>query len=153
MPIPNISQYSTAQKAAATLIRSFWLNYACDAVAVGFVANACREDAFIVKAVGDHDTAYSIGQWHWQPRGANILKGCGIDVRTCTLENALVAMHWELTAGTEKNAWAAIRACTTVESAAIAICRYYERAGAKNALNLSATYASMWQAYFANQKV
>jgi hypothetical protein len=144
---PDISQYSAAQKEAAATIRSFWLNYVTDPVAVGFVANADREDAFDVAAVGDRDMAYNIGQWHWQPRGAAILNGCGIDVRTCSLENALVAMHWELT-NVEQAAFAAIKSCATPESAAQAICRYYERAGAANALARSTALATMWAEYF-----
>jgi hypothetical protein len=146
--VNTIDQYSAKQKSAAALIHSFWMNYTIDAIAIGFVANVCREDAFDIEAIGDKDTAFNIGQWHWQPRGANILAGCGIDVRTCTLENALVAMHWELTRGNEQAAWAKIKACATAESAAQAICEYFERAGAKNALDLSATYATMWQKYF-----
>ncbi|MGO9008072.1 MAG: phage tail tip lysozyme [Beijerinckiaceae bacterium] len=148
MTAPWISDYSAAQIANAATIQSFWLNYASDPVAVGFVANADRETSLDPKAVGDNDTAYNIGQWHWQPRGAAILAGCGVDVRTCSLENALIAMHWELTT-LETTAWAKIRACTTPQTAAQAICIYYERAGAANALARSAALAAMWGTHFA----
>ncbi len=148
MTAPDIAQYNAAQKATAATIRSFWQNYASDAVAIGFVANADRETSLDPTAIGDDDTAFNIGQWHWQPRGEAILKGCGIDVRTASLENALIAMHWELTT-TETAAWAKIEACTTAETAAQSICEYYERAGAQNALARSAALAMMWAAYFA----
>jgi hypothetical protein len=148
----TIDQYSAAQKAEAALIRSFWQNYLPDPLPIGFVANVCREDGFNIKAIGDKDTAFSIGQWHWQPRGANILKGTGIDVRTCSIENALTAMHWELTQGPETAAWAKINICTTATGAAQAVCKYFERAGAPNALALSAAYATMWETYFATAR-
>jgi hypothetical protein len=143
----SIAAYSTAQKTIAAAILSFWQNYVPAWTAIAFVANADRETSLNPKAVGDNDKAFNIGQWHWIPRGAAILTGCGIDIRTASLENALIAMHWELT-NVEIAAWAKIKACTTSTEAARATCEYYQRAGAADAPARSAELATMWAAHF-----
>jgi hypothetical protein len=56
-------------------------------------------------------------------------------------------MHWELT-NVETAAWTKIKSCTTATAAARAICAYYERAGAADALERSAELATMWAAHF-----
>jgi hypothetical protein len=139
--------YSQTQIANAKLIFSFWSNYVSEQQAIGFVANADRETSLDPKAVGDADMAYGIGQWHWSPRGQAILAGCGIDIRTASLENQLIAMHWELT-HVETKAWKQILACKTIADAAQTICQAYERAGASDAQVSSAVKAWHWASVF-----
>jgi hypothetical protein len=144
----QIGPYSAVQVANAKTINSFWLNYAKPWHAIGFVANADRETSLNPRAIGDNDTAFNIGQWHWA-RGQIILAKTGIDVRTCPLENALVAMHSELTQpwGCPK-IWQEILATQSCTEAAVAICTLYERAGAADAQERSVALAAYWKAQF-----
>ena len=153
-PIKAWPPWNLAQTEAAVQIYSFWCNYAAPAVAIGFVANVAREDSFIIDVVGDDDTAFGPGQIHWEPRGRSIFESTGIDIRDpkTTLLNHLNAMHWEMTdpksAEAARGDWTKITATKTPTDAARAICQFYERAGAANALQRSAEYAVAWAKYF-----
>ena len=64
---------------------------------IATVVNAYHESAVTPKIVGDEGTAFGPWQHHFNPRGARILAGCGVDVRSETSIAKLVdALWWEL---------------------------------------------------------
>lgn len=113
--------------------------------ALGMVAQFEAESAFKL-AAGDNDTAFGMGQWH-EPRITEILKGCGIDIKTAPVADQVRAAWWELN-NLEKAALADIQACTTAADAGAAACTYYERAGAADAAQRRGLMAERWATYF-----
>ncbi len=100
---------------------------------VGILANADMESAFQPGAVGDTDTAFNVFQWHWSPRGENILARTGIDVRKETSPGRIVAaLCFELDT-TYPFVLAAIKGATTGADAAGKFCDSFEGAGAPDA--------------------
>lgn len=114
---------------------------------VAAIANGYAESDETPKIVGDDDQAFSIWQWHWNPRGMRILGETGIDVRAETSILKLVdALWWELETVFPKT-FAEMKAATSAEAATRAFCVEYEGAGALNAPErrvAEAAYLSVW---------
>jgi hypothetical protein len=116
--------------------------------AIGMVANGQAECGFNVTLVGDHDRAFGLQQWWWNPRGAAILAATGIDVRhDPLLEHHVEAAWWEITNRYPK-VWADACAATSVNDAAQLICRGYEGASALYADVRRGMMADAWDVYF-----
>jgi hypothetical protein len=117
---------------------------------IAALANAYMESAFEPWAIGDGGTAFSMWQWHFNPRGALILNQTGIDVRS---ERSILkicdALWWELNSHPYAASLAAILACKTANAAAQLFCSRIEGAGAANAAlrrGLAADHLSLWVA-------
>jgi hypothetical protein len=101
--------------------------------AVGIIANADMESAIEPTAVGDEGNAFNIFQWWWAPRGMAILQGCGVDVRTETrMDQIVAALTWEL-AYPYATTFTAVSAATTGADAAGKFCDMFEGASAPGA--------------------
>jgi Phage tail lysozyme len=113
----------------------------------GILGNMEAESDFNAHALGDDGAAYNCFQWH-EDRASVILEGCGIDVKTCSLPDALKACEWELR-NPEKHALKMIQESTSAYAAAGAFCLYYERPGdVKDEMNTRGLLAQKWQKYF-----
>jgi hypothetical protein len=99
--------------------------------AAGLAANIKRESAFRPDAVGDNGKAYGIAQWH-PDRQAEFKKRFGKDIQGSSLDEQMAFMHYELTAGNEKNAGDKLRGSKTAEEAAAAVSTHYERPADKD---------------------
>jgi hypothetical protein len=116
---------------------------------IGVLANFDMEAAFKASAVGDKGTAFNFEQWHWAPRGENILTHTGIDVRTeRSIAKIVFASWWELhNVRAYAPALAELLAATHCADAARTFCRYIEGAGAQDAADrrvLDAVLLSVW---------
>jgi hypothetical protein len=117
--------------------------------AIAMVTQAEFESAFKWNAVGDHDQAFNFYQWHWNPRGIDILVDTGIDVRKeQSIKRIVAAAWWELNT-VEKKACAAIAAAANAHDASIAACKLFEGAGAENAAERRGLGADRWSTWFA----
>jgi len=115
--------------------------------ALAMVTQAEFESAFETNAVGDHDQAFNIYQWHWDPRGERILDKTKTDVRSETSLLKLVeAAWWELN-NTEIKARDAIAAAKTAREASIAACTLFEGAGAPDAAQRRGLGAERWSVW------
>ena len=108
-------------------IYQFWLKATGKpSAAAGLTAQAQGESSFNPAAIGDHDTAFGLQQWHGA-RAAAIKAGTGIDLtKLPPLADQLKAALWELK-GPEARAWRAIPAAATPYDAGYAACRFWER--------------------------
>lgn len=95
--------------------------------AAGIVGNLQAESGPDLKtnAVGDGGKAYGIAQWH-PDRQAMFEKLYGKPIRQSTFKEQLEFVDWELN-NTEKAAGNKIRATRSVEEAAVAVDKFYER--------------------------
>jgi len=98
------------------------------AQAVGIVANLKAESGLNPTSVGDHGSAYGIGQWH-PDRQNEFKKWTGKDIRNATLNEQLAFVDYELRQGNEQNAGRKLQQATTATQAAAIITRFYERPG------------------------
>ena len=65
--------------------------------AIAMLTQAEFESAFKWNAVGDHDHAFNMYQWWWNPRGMAILAATGIDIRKeQSVKRIVEAASWEL---------------------------------------------------------
>lgn len=113
------------------------------------LAQGEAESSLDVKAIGDHDTAFGLHQWHGDRCDA-IKAGCGIDPRTDGLiENHVLAANWELH-NSERAALMKIEAATTAMDAGIAACVFYERAGASMAAQRRGAMSERWAVLFSS---
>lgn len=141
--------------ASAATIYSFWLaNGFTPAQAAGLLAQADAESSLNPNAIGDHDTAFGLNQWHGS-RAVAIRKGCGVDL--CAkpmppLGDQLKAALWELQ-HTEKAALARILAAHTAADAGAAACRYWERPGSSAQWAKRGVKAEEWAIYFTHHPV
>jgi hypothetical protein len=137
-----------AYRATAETILKFWMNAGLTLEqACGLLAQADAESSLNPKAVGDHDQAFGIHQWH-AARIDAIRNGCGVDLhRLPSLDDQLKAALWELT-HTEKRAWAAIRDTHTAYDAGYAGCRYWERPASPQQYAKRGQKAEVWKTYF-----
>lgn len=69
--------------------------------ALGIVGNIARESNFDPNALGDHETAYGLGQWH-NDRVVEILKETGIDVREANFEDQVKAYALDIQLNKDK---------------------------------------------------
>jgi len=113
-----------------------------------------RETSFRLPIEGDKrgsdpdKWAYGIFQWHWEPRGRDILKGCGIDIRTASNLEQNKAALWELQ-HIEKRAWAEIQAARSLEDCARAWIVFYERSADKiSDLKKQVAFGRRWAGEF-----
>jgi hypothetical protein len=90
------------------------------------IGNEAGEASFLAHPVGDHGEAFGCFQWHL-PRILDMVKGCGIDVRTASHGQQIAAAHWEMTKGSYRKVWPALMATTTVEEAVTVLVRDFER--------------------------
>jgi len=139
--------YSSAQMAVARAIHDYFADWGT-IFQIAAVANADRETSLNPKAVGDDKAAFNQYQWHWSPRGADILAETGIDVRDGVLQSGLEAARWEFN-GPKHAAFMKIVSCATVEDASEVFCNLFEEAGAADAVARSRMLAAAWAAYFA----
>ena len=114
-------------------------------LAIAALANADMESAFKTAALGDDGTAHSLWQWHGD-RAARILAGYGVDVTTETSVVAVTgALVWDIsTVKAYQPAFAAMKAATTAEEAAMIFCEKIEGAGAPGAKERRAADAAWW---------
>lgn len=140
--------YSGQQITNANIIFNYWRARGLGTMlAIAGVANADRECSLNPKEVGDNGTAYNVAQWHWSPRGSNILAETGLDVRDGLLATGLKAMWYELNGGM-RAVLGRVLACKSNEDASEALCEFYERAGAANAVSRARALATAWGNYF-----
>src|SRR6185312_12918 len=97
-----------------------------DAQAIGIAANLQAESNFNPGAVGDHNTAYGIAQWH-KDRRAAFKAWAGHDIYGSSLDQQLAFMQYELTQGGEKSAGAKLRGATNAYDAGRLFSDFYER--------------------------
>jgi hypothetical protein len=116
--------------------------------AIGAVANEDAETSFLWHSVGDNGEAHGSFQDH-DDRVALIKKGCGIDVSSPNTSHLdmLRAALYELNT-TEKHSLQELLATTNAYDAAVAWCKYFERAGAPNATSKRGVRAIFWAQYF-----
>lgn len=120
--------------------------------AIAMTTQAEFECAFNLAANGDKGEAWNAYQWHWTPRGANILAATGIDVRSeRSIHRVVAAAWWELNGPLHK-ARDAIAACDNARSAAIAACALFEGAGAPNAAARRGLGAERWAGWIARNQ-
>ncbi len=144
---------TTAYYAAAATIYSFWLSAGFSpAQAAGLLAQADAESSLNPQAVGDHDKAFGLFQWHGV-RAAAIKRGFGIDVKTLPpIEDQLKAALWELN-HTEHGALMRIRMARTAYEAGHDACRYWERPGSTEQYAKRGDKAESWAVYFTKHPV
>ncbi|MGO8738058.1 phage tail tip lysozyme [Rhodoblastus sp.] len=142
-----------AYYAAAVQIYSFWLdNGFAPAQAAGLLAQADAESSLDPKAIGDHDKAFGLHQWH-SDRAAIIKRGCGIDLtKLPPLADQLKAALWELE-HPEHGALAKIKAAKTAYDAGYAAARFWERPGSTLQYAKRGDKAEVWATYFAKHPV
>ena len=114
---------------------------------IATLTNTYAESDMTPKVIGDNDTAFSIVQWHWNPRGQRIFDNTRIDVRSETSISKLVdAMFWELQ-NVYPNVLKELQTATTGAQATQIFCKFYEIAGAANAIQrrvLESEYMTVW---------
>ena len=134
---------------AAQMINALRAKGAANPLIIATVVNAYRESAITPKVVGDNGSAYGPWQHHWDPRGARILAGCGVDVRSETSIAKLVdALWWELEHVFPKS-FAKLNAATAGAEATAIFEREIEGAGAAGALEkrvADAAFLEVWVA-------
>lgn len=151
LPLPIWPAFNSADASpffltAAKLFNAWMRRKVTIPFAVAMVTQADMESAFKPKAVGDKGEAYNLYQWHWT-RGQIILDKTGIDIRTETnIERIVAAAWWELQ-NDEKKAYAAILACSNAADASRMACKYFEGAGAPNAAERRAAEGERWSAW------
>lgn len=147
--MPNPAAYY----AAAAQIYKFWLaNGFSPAQAAGLLTQADAESSLNPKAVGDHDTAFGLHQWHGA-RAAAIKAGCGVDVtKLPPLADQLKAALWELQ-HPEHAALAKIKAAKTAYDAGFAAARFWERPGSTLQYQKRGDEAEAWATYFSKHPV
>ena len=100
-PIPAKPAFSTTSVywiSARDIYRTMRRLGAQNPLAIAALANGDMESAFKPTAVGDDGTAYNIWQHHWNPRGARILAGCRVDLRSeRNITKVTGALWWEMT--------------------------------------------------------
>jgi hypothetical protein len=143
---PAFSPTSTYWLAARDIYQTMRRLGAQNPLAIAALANADMESAFRPLVVGDDGTAFNVWQWHWNPRGARILQGYGVDVRTETsLIKLTQALYWEMTAVVAyQPALAEMKAALTAEEAAGVFCSAIEGAGAADAKQRRMADAAWW---------
>ena len=132
----------------AAAIYRFWLAAGFTPLqAAGLLAQADAESSLNEKAVGDHDQAFGLDQWH-TARVDAIRNGCGVDLKKLPpLADQLKAAAWELQ-HTEKHALAKIKAARTAWEAGYHACRYWERPGSTAQYAKRGDRAEFWAGYF-----
>ena len=100
-PATSIPSWAPASNSVwvrvAQMINAVRAKGAANPLVIATVVNAYHESAVTPKIVGDEGTAFGPWQHHFNPRGARILAGCGVDVRSETSIAKLVdALWWEL---------------------------------------------------------
>jgi hypothetical protein len=137
----------------AALIYRFWLaNGFTPAQAAGLLAQADAESSLDPKAVGDHDEAFGLDQWH-MARVDAIRNGCGVDLKKLpSLADQLKAALWELQHA-EKGALAEIRAAKTAYDAGYAACRFWERPFSTAQYGKRGAAAEKWAVFFSKNPV
>lgn len=95
--------------------------------AAGIVGNLQAESGGTLNpsAVGDSGQAYGIAQWH-PDRQAIFQRQFGVPIQQATFDQQLQFVAYELN-NNERSAGNKIRAATTVEDAAFAVDKFYER--------------------------
>lgn len=94
------------------------------------MANESGETSFNFKAVGDHDEAFGSFQWH-SDRINEMIRGCGIDVRTANHAQQLDAAFYELTEGWYKKVWPLLLSATTLAQAVTVGVEDYEQSASQ----------------------
>jgi Phage tail lysozyme len=142
-----------AYYATAATIYAFWLDAGFSpAQAAGLLAQADAESSLNPKAVGDHDKAFGLHQWHSE-RLALIKRGCGIDLKTLPpLADQLKAALWELE-HPENGALLRIRMAKTAYEAGYDAARFWERPGSTLQYQKRGDKAEAWAVYFAKHPV
>ena len=134
---------------AAQMVNAVRAKGAENPFVVAVITNAYAESWITPKIVGDQGTAFGPWQHHWDPRGARILAGCGVDVRSETSIAKLVdGLWWELE-NVFPAAFAKLKASTTCAEATAIFETDIEGAGAPNALAkrvAEAAYFDVWLA-------
>ena len=144
-PKPAFSPSSPYWLGARDIYRTMVHLGASNPLAIAALANADMESAFKTAALGDDGTAHSLWQWHGD-RAARILAGYGVDVTTETSVVAVTgALVWDIsTVKAYQPAFAAMKAATTAEEAAMIFCEKIEGAGATCAKERRAADAAWW---------
>jgi hypothetical protein len=119
---------------------------ASNPLAIGALSNADMESAFKPSANGDNHEAYSLWQWHWNPRGLRIWQNTQIDVKAETdIAKIVDALWWELSNVKPYVATLAqMRVEASAEVCAEIFCQYIEGAGAPDAKERRAMDAAWW---------
>jgi hypothetical protein len=133
----------------AAAIYQFWLaNGFTPAQGAGMLAQADAESSLETYAVGDHDQAFGLHQWHLSRVDA-IRNGSGVDLtKLPPLADQLKAALWELQ-HTEKAALAHVKAARTAYDAGYAAARFWERPGSTAQYAKRGDRAEYWATYFA----
>ena len=142
-----------AYYATAETIYKFWLDMGfTPAVAAGLLAQADAESSLNPNAVGDHDQAFGLFQWHTY-RATAIKGGCGVDVtKLPPLADQLKAALWELH-HPEQGALNHIKAAKTAYDAGYAAARFWERPSSTLQYAKRGDKAEVWAIYFAKHPV
>jgi len=134
--------------ANAAAIRRFWIDAGLtEAQACGMLAQADAESSLNPDAIGDHDRAFGLDQWH-PSRIDAIRNGCGIDLmKRPPLADQLRAALWELK-HTERHAFLQIKAAGSAWDAGYAACRFWERPASAAQYARRGALAEKWAAFF-----
>ena len=148
-----MSKHRPEQIAVADSIRKFWNAKGAPLhLQAAWIGNTEGETSLYPEQRGDHGKGLSITQWHWEPRGENILAATGIDVRDPRLpvEKACDAIWWEINhAIGYRNIWKALQGSTTIETDIDIIVNHYEQsANRAEDIRKRTAFAKVWAAYF-----
>ena len=154
--IINPAYYTAAQLAAAKQIYDAFNGWATDRGvfkpyhAAAIVEQADAESSFNPHALGDHETAFGLWQWHGA-RASQIHAATGINVKNAPpVADQIKAAKWELEYSSyAKTALPRIVAAPTAHDAGAAACLYWEQAGAPGQPAKRGVGAEAWGAYFA----
>jgi hypothetical protein len=137
-----------AYYAKAAQIYQFWIDAGLTpAQACGLLAQADAESSLNEKAIGDHDQAFGLDQWH-PSRVDAIRNGCGVDLSQLpSLAVQLRAALWELQ-HTEKRAFVQIKAAGSAYDAGYVACRFWERPAHVSEYAKRGAKAEKWAAHF-----
>lgn len=99
--------------------------------AAGIAGNLAVESNFDPAAVGDGGKAYGIAQWH-KTRQDDFKEYTGKDIKGSSVDEQLDFLNYELTKGKEQNAGKEIKNTSSIDEAAIATDKYYERSSGQH---------------------
>ena len=115
--------------------------------ALGFLANAEAESSLDPRAENPREQAYGLHQWH-MPRIQAIKANTDIDITTFpSIADQVRAARWEILTYPALGYLNTIDA-RTASAAGEAVCKYFERAGAADAMQRRGAMAERWAVWF-----
>jgi len=149
-PDPKTADGAAQLAVASTILDQFQNVYALSYNGtIGGISNAFAESSLRALVPGDADAAGGLWQLHKLLHDI-VLKGCGVDMWTATVEQQCHGMMWLLTQpGNGYLGYAAINGAATPEDGAEIWCRKIERPrNVEIDVVMRRTYATQFAAYY-----